>query len=375
MLKGENMIRSRWIAIVWAVVLFLGLPAACRKSAPNTKIGDRFEVSFGSAKYAGSTSTVHSSEGRGKAATERLRLYCEVGILDPNLVLGISRQGIITQFTNGKGDIIHVVDQALPRRPSMRYRYEAPRYRRRFVAPVKPAKWKTVIWSVLRLPPKRSRPQWIDELQPSRMTLELDPGLPGPDCEKISRVKGHFYVLMAESLEHIDIPFEPNEEWVRLTPDLEIKVLEAQSAESQYNYRIETRKGERTSRTLSPGSDLPSRFAVNQQLLGQDGKPTRHHRFPFLPSSVGGSGRGSGSSVGTIEKIRFVIAVKPSHHKIPFELEDIPLPCPTCSCSYSTLIHGCTTTLLNIAAYPGLVLLWASNLNHVRISAGTSIMC
>ena len=48
MLKGENMIRSRWIAIVGAVVLCIGLvgavvlciglPTTSAKSDPNTKI-------------------------------------------------------------------------------------------------------------------------------------------------------------------------------------------------------------------------------------------------------------------------------------------------------------------------------------------------
>jgi len=328
------MICSRWIGVVGVVALLLGLPVACAESDPNTKIADRFEVGFDSAKYATSTSVRYSSGSRRAQATEHLRLYCEVAILDPDLVLGISRRGIITQLKTGKGEIIVVLDQKLSRPTSMRYSYMAPRYRRRFVAPTKPAKWKTVIRSVLRLPPpKRSRPQWVSKLEPSRVRLELDSGLFGPDCEKINRVEGYFCVLMAESLEHIEIPFKPSEKWVRLTPDLEIKVLEAQSRESRYNYRIETRKGERAFRTLSPGSDLPSRFVANRQLLGADGKPTRHHFRSFLPSSVGGSGSGGRSSIGLIEKIRFVIAVNPSHHKIPFELEDISLPSPPVAAS------------------------------------------
>ena len=52
MLKGENMIHSCRIAIVGVVVLLLGLPLAWAESDPNTKIADRFDVSFGSARYA-----------------------------------------------------------------------------------------------------------------------------------------------------------------------------------------------------------------------------------------------------------------------------------------------------------------------------------
>ena len=99
----------------------------------------------------------------------------------------------------------------------------------------------------------------------------------------------------------------------------------------RYDYQIETRKAEGAFRPFSPASDLPSRFVAYRQLLGADGKPTRQSSGSIsLPASAGGSGGGSGggggSSIGLIEKFRFVIAVKPSHHKIPFEFEDIPLP-------------------------------------------------
>jgi len=179
-----------------------------------------------------------------------------------------------------------------------------------------------------------------------------------PEPENINRVKGHFYVLMAESFEYIEIPFEPNETWVQLAPGFEIKVLEAKyTGESNHEFQIETRQevqlapglikvleakytksnhgfqsietclleGRAFTGSIHPWSDLPNRFPIDQQWLYKDGKLVHRlsHRFPLpLGGLIGGFG---GMGGGRIEKIRFVIAVNASHHKIPFELEDIPL--------------------------------------------------
>lgn len=323
------MTRPCRIIVLGIIVVLIGLPVARARSDPNTKIADRFEVSLTSSELRDSvpTSVILSSEDPFGQATGHLRLSCEIGISDPNLILGISRRGKITQVRTDEGEILDVIDQESSGRTSSLHIYHAPRYRRQFVAPIKVPKWKKTIRSILRLPPaKISLPQWSDKLVPSRMTLELSTALLGPDVEKISRVEGHFYVLVADSLENIDVPFKPSEKWVRLTSDLEIRVAEARTTGSQYNFRIETRRGERYFMTpFSPGSDLPNRFPVGRQLLAQDGKATGRRSGPiFGLASMGG--RGSGGGIGPIEKIRFVIAVNPSHHKIPFVLEDIPLP-------------------------------------------------
>lgn len=315
------------IVIVVVIVASLGPQVGCATSDPNTTIADLFEVSLRGATYAASTSVVDSSQFGFGRWTEYLRLDCEIGISDPNLVLGISRRGEITQVKNDQGQIVDVIDQGPSERRSMRYIYLTPRYRRQFVPPIKVPKWKKAVRSFLRLPPpKTALPRWSEQLVPSRTILELDTGMFGPDAGKLSRIEGHFYALIAESLENIDVPFKPGKEWVRLTDDLEIRVLEAQNTRSRYNFRIETRRGKNSVMApLSPGSYLPNRYPVNRLLLGKDGKSTGRHSGPiFGLASVGGSGGGSG--IGPIEKIRFVIAVNPSHHKIPFVLEDVPLP-------------------------------------------------
>jgi Flp pilus assembly protein CpaB len=276
------------------------------KSESDMKITGQFEVSFVQARYA---------ESRPKREIEPIGLYCSVRILDPNLVLGISQQGTITQFENGKNEIIDVTEQM---RPTFN-RYQPLQYRSGLFIPSKTAKQSTIKPSQT----KSNQPQWTDVLEPVQMILRLEPGLPGPESERIKHVKGYFYVLMAESIEYLDIPFKPTEEWLQLSPVLEIKVLEARSTEFDYECRIDIRPGHGW---FYPGGDLPNRFPIDRQLLYEDGKPMRQDRGFFhrtIPPLIGGNE--SGMCFGRIEKIRFVIAVNASHHKIPFELEDVPL--------------------------------------------------
>lgn len=81
-------------------------------------------------------------------------------------------------------------------------------------------------------------------------------------------------------------------------------------------------------RPIEVDGSLPNRIVMGRKFIGKDGKPVgRSHMFSHLPGPIGGSGSGSGSN-HWVETIRFTIAVKPAHHKIPFELEHIPLPDP-----------------------------------------------
>lgn len=317
----------RRITIFGVVVYSLGMAAARAEADANSKLADNFKVSLVSIKYPAAP-PFSRSPGVEQTA-EQLRFDCEIAMSDANLVLGVSQRGTIAKIRKDGGQTVDVPEQKSSERMGMLYIYHSPRYRRQFVAQMKAPKWKTVIRSILRLPPPIGRwPKWSDRLVPSQMTLELDSGLIGQDSEKLDCVEGYLYVVMAESFEYIDVPFKPSEKWVRLTADLEIRVLEARTTESHYDFRIETRRGERAFRTpLSPASDLPDRFPVDRQLRGRDGRPFGRRSGPIfgLPS-VGGRGSGGGSKIGPIEKIRFVIAVNPSHHKIPFALEDIPLP-------------------------------------------------
>lgn len=322
------MVPLRWSVFVRVIVLLLGLSTAWAEAELNAKVAKRFKVNWSSVSHDKTVNNPKVSL-RGQETSERLSLSCEIEILDPDLVLGTSREGIVTKLTDRQGRSVDTAPSGPVQRGSMHMRYEGLRYRPRFVQPPQPSRWLALVQSVLKLPRRaRPRPELVSELQPSRMQIQLDAGLRERTGGEIGRAKGHFYALMAESLEHVEVPFEPNDNWVRLTPDVEIQVREARCTGSSYRFKIETQpRGGASMRPLSVEDSVPSRIVIDRQLIGADGKPTREFSgYRRLPASVGGSG--SGSRIGRIEKIRFVIAVNPTHYKIPFELEHIPLPKP-----------------------------------------------
>jgi hypothetical protein len=317
---------------LFVIVLFVGLSTTLAETESNTKLKERFKVSWSSISYNKTlynpAAPSRTQNQRIKSSSGSLSLSCEIEILDPNMVLGTSQRPIVTQLTDSKG---RNIDTDLEQ-PELRHlSYDGLNYRIRHVQPQRPPRWKKVVRSALRLPLEaRSRPEMVNELQPSRMQVQLDVGLCKRSGEEISRLEGYFYALMAESLEHIEVPFEPNDSWLPLTSDLEIQVREAMSTDSSYRYNIGSRRlgGTYTNR-LTVGNFLPDRVVVAQQLIGQDGKPSRRHSgFRSIPAHVGGSGSGGGSNIGRIEKIRFVIALNPTQYKVPFKIEHIPLPNP-----------------------------------------------
>jgi len=324
--------RLYWIVLIEVMALFVGLsPARAEsESKPKMKVADNFKVSWSSITYTKRLLLRNPavSEDQEQEVSEGLSLSCEVEILDPNLVLGTCREPLIEELTDGKGGDIEIDAMSSG---SGYTRYEAPRYRRRFVAPPKPAKWKTAIRSALRLPQKASsRPQLVNVLEPSRMQIDLDVGLSKQTGGEIGHVKGYFYALMAESFEYVDVPFKKSDKWVRLTPDVEVQIRDAFSDGCSYRLSTKARpEGGGFRGMLSADTYLPERLLVERRLVGPDDKPVRRHTGPRrLPYSPSGNSSGGGSSMGQIKKIRFVIAVNPTHHEIPFVLENIPLPKP-----------------------------------------------
>ena len=74
---------------------------------------------------------------------------------------------------------------------------------------------------------------------------------------------------------------------------------------------------------------LPKRIVVHRQLLGPNDKIIQNFGgYRHLPAHISGSSSGSGGDYGKVEKIRYMIAIDPTHYKIPFEFENIPLPKP-----------------------------------------------
>ncbi len=347
------MIGSKWSYIYVIIIIFTGLSIASTNTDIDKELMGRFEINWGSMQYHKSVSRYNpkvSSNQQPSRTNENLELVCEIVIKDPNFVLGISRQGNFTEMTDSKKQNIEIGQELpqlsrspspqmrnIPRPQSFRMRYEGLQYRPQMAQPPKISRWRALLNKIYRIPKKPFKPELINELQPARVRFELDLGLLEKSGGEIRSLKGYFYVLMAESTEHVEVPFEPNDLWVQLTDSLEIQIKEAECTiegkRIRYNYDIEeNRIGEARNFGLSVGDYLPHKIVTERQLIGEDGKPlNRPMGHGPLPAHVGGSGRGSHSGrngASPIQKIRFVIAVNPKHYKIPFELKNIPLPDP-----------------------------------------------
>jgi hypothetical protein len=326
--RGETN-RRRLIAIFAAVGVIAALISFLAGRFGSEKVEDNFKVSAYSVSYT-ETASPQNTRVSGEQEQEMPRtllLSFQVEMRDPNFVLGISQSPVVEELADDKGRNIEI-NLTLP--SSFHRRYRPPRFHPRFVPPQKRSKWKSVLRSVLRLGVKRSsRRRRTNKLQPSWMHIDLDVAMNGWPGGKIGCVKGHFHALMAESFEYVDVPFEKSDEWARLTPDIEVQVHDASCDGALYRLDTESRRQEAGSmRPLSPESHIAERLVVDRQLVGPGNRPMR--RRPegyFLPFHVGGNSSGT-CFMRQIAKIRYVIAVNPSHCEIPFVLENIPLPKP-----------------------------------------------
>jgi hypothetical protein len=329
------MIRLRWSFIYLIIIIFTNFSMALSDADVDKKVTDLFEINWESMRYNKTVTQYNpevSSNPHASSANESLTLSCEIEIKDPNLVLGTLREGFITEITDNKRRNMEI-GQELPQFGHIPY--EGLRYERRFTQQPKIPRWRILLYKYLKIQPKPFRPELITELKPARVQFHLDLGLLESAGGEIRNLKGYFYALVAESVEYIDVPFEPNEKWVRLTDDVEIQVRQADCTISgssvRYNYSIkENWIGAERVRSLSIGDFLPQKMVIGRRFIGEDGKQLdRTPGFGFVPAHVGGSGGGSSSgSGGPIKKIRFVIAMNSKHCKIHFELKNIPLPNP-----------------------------------------------
>jgi hypothetical protein len=325
MVEGESMTRARRLIAVGVIVLFGGLSVAWAGSGLDAKAADYFTARWSEIAYT-KTDTIQNASAAKQGTSESLSLTCAITIRDPNLVLGTLAQGVVTQLTGRAGQDLNVSPLSLHAGPP----YERPRYERRYMPPPKEPRWRAMVRSALRLSPNQTPvPKLVSELQPSPMILQLDTRTLDQAGGQLHQVKGYFHALVAESLENVDVPFEPNDQWVRLTPSLEIQLRQASCTVSSFQYRIETRPQNEYSAPLRLGDPLPGRLVVARQLLGPDGKPRDAYsgQPPWLPAHISGGMSGGGTDC-QIKAIRFVIAVNPAHCRIPFEFQHVPLPDP-----------------------------------------------
>jgi len=319
------MAHVRRVITVGILVLFAGLSVVRAGSGLDAKVADYFTVNWSQIAYT-KTDTVQNAWAAKQGTSESLVLSCAITIRDPNLVLGTLQQGVVTQLTGRPGQDIPFS----PPSSRAQFPYERPRYQQRHTQPPKEPQWKTALRSILRLSPTRiPAPRLVWELQPSQMSLQLDTKALDQAGGQLRQVKGYFHALVAESLENVDVPFERNDRWVRLTPNLKVRLSQASCTTSTFQYRIETYPQNEHSPPLRLSDPLPERLVVARQVIGPDGKP-RDGFFgqqPWLPIQAGGGMSGGGTDC-QIKALRFVIAVNPAHCRIPFEFQRVPLPDP-----------------------------------------------
>ena len=251
-------------------------------------------------------------------------LLCEIEVLDPEKVLGIYGQALVDELTDSQGRKIDV-SRLQPYPDGMRYQRRSQRMK--MERPSKLVLWEGRTRTRLGLGLKeRHRPTQV--LDPTtRIGIQLDVGTPEWVQGEIGRIKGHFYALMAESFEHVDVPFKPSSDWVRVTPEIEVRVAAAVPEGRHYSYDIRVRPEQDTSKKYLTVEDrLPQRMIVGECLLGDDEKFRPHPVGERLPLRIGGKGKGGSTVSCPKTKIRYVIAVNPTHYKVPFELKNIPLP-------------------------------------------------
>jgi len=295
----------------------------------NKEITDCFEVDWKSITYRKILyNPVISGKKRDRRGSETLSVNIEARILDPKMIIGTCDKPVIQQITDGNG---RDTDISMAQSRSNRMHYSTLQYQPGLIPtlPSQLIQWEGKARQALRLPLQRRHfPKRTLVLQPIHMGIQLDPGLLRQDTVEISSIKGCFHALTAESSKHIEVPFKPDNKWVRLTSDVEIQVRKAWHTGTVAHFDI--RQRERTgasSHDLYVGDSLPDGIVVERQFIGKSSQPIPPIKFGrSLPGSIGGSGRHNSGQ--RIEKIDYLIAVGLNHNRICFELKHIPLPKP-----------------------------------------------
>ena len=308
-----------------------GLKSLTEQAKPqfNKEVADCFEVKWNYITYR---KTLYNpaipGKSRDRRGSENLSVNIEARILDPRTIIGTCDKPVIEQVTDGNG---RDADISMAQSPSDRMNYHTLEYRPSFTRT--PPSWllqseikaRTALGLPLRA---RHMPKGTLVLQPIRMSIQLDPGLLRQDTVEISSIKGCFHALAAESTKHIEVPFRPDNKWVRLTSDVEIQVRKARHRGTAAHFDIRQRERTGTaSHDLYVGDSLPDGIVVERQFIGKSSRMAPPFKFGrSLPGHIGGSGRHNSGQ--RIEKIDYLIAVGLIHNRIPFEFEHIPLPKP-----------------------------------------------
>ena len=248
-----------------------------------------------------------------------------------------------------------------------------------------PSKYCRFYWP-LRYTRTMSAGQWVSELQPYNLTVDvpLDPNRPYPTL--LSRAEWSLYALVNTQTKTVDVPSSLTADWLTLVPGLEIKVEQATAENGRYQYRLATRyshskvlwatsgaaimiwTGDPTPEVIvtkldildahgtsltdgasgssttggstTPGSATRGSTTGGSSTAASGAGSSVSAGSSSTGSSTGGSstggsgdlvtgttsGSGSYSGGGTATKLRFTLALKPRQQQLRFILENVPVP-------------------------------------------------
>lgn len=301
-MKKRKKIFISVVCLSIAVFSVQALTQAAEISRFDKKIAENLDVRWSRVEY---NKRIHNPaippQYRNALEPEILSFSFVIRMADPRLLLGITLDPTIEKIEDSRGVVVDINHK--PPQPNRSYHHATI------------MNWLDTIDlnhpERTRIPTRHYTPR-----------MELDGSLRERLGDKIGLLKGYYEGLMAESFEYINVPFRPNKSWVRLTEEVEIRVVEARNVPDAYYYNIEQRPEDAISaERVILGEQLPHRLVVGRQMIGRND-------FNFAAGGSGAGIGGKGNGVGSAETIRYVIAVNPAHVIIPVELRDIPLSAP-----------------------------------------------
>ena len=317
--------------LVVIIAAMSSLLMAKTNSEKQNKISDLLKIDWESIQYNKNVTVYNpsvTSNQRQISSSENVQVNCNIEILDPNVIIGTCPQAVVTEITDSNGQVISS-GQPFPNTSSMTY--SGLRYNIKMSMSKRDPQWKVIVESVLRIRKETSqKPQMAAELQPNSLQIQLNDDILQKTGGKIGSIKGYFYALSITSMKNIDLPLKPEDKWIQLTDNKQIKIKDVHRSGSSLTYNIENRQlNGNWSYSIKVSDYLPNQIITSQRFVKDDGTLSNaFFGFQQLPASVGGSGSIGGSDVAQITTIRFVIAEDPNHNKIPFEFKNIPVPKP-----------------------------------------------
>ncbi len=188
--------------------------------------------------------------------------------------------------------------------------------------------------------------QWVSELQPYNVTVNMPMDANHPYPLMLSKVEWSMYALVAGEVKTVDVPFRPTTDWLTLAPGLEIKVEKITADSNKYEYRLATRYSHSKVEWATGGAialwtqdPTPEVILTKLDVLDPQGKSIPDQGNGGFSSSAGAGGSGdlmtgtaSGSGncdiCGTATTFRFTLALKPAQQELRFTLENVPVPLP-----------------------------------------------